>query len=145
MANGVPSLMAFCYTAIRKVYKEDRGMFAQDKEYTGSITIEERRRIEQWFVREYGLTGDDEARIKRLKELEVMLGVDSAYTADTPIESLELSSRLERWLKASDIYWVSDLEQMTWKDILKIRNIGELSAAELRQKLSENGIELSEE
>lgn len=119
-------------------------MFA-NKEYTGDITIEERRRIEQWFVREYGLTGDDESRIKRLKELETMLGVDSEHTDDTPIGSLGLSSRLERWLKASGIFWLSDFEQMTWKDILKIRNIGELSAAELRKKLSENGIELPEE
>lgn len=120
-------------------------MFAQDKEYTGDITIEERRRIEQWFVREYGLTGDDGPRIRRLKELEAILGVDSEHTDDTPIESLRLSSRLERWLKASGIYWISDLNQMTWKDILKLRNIGELSAAELRQKLSDHGMELPEE
>ena len=71
-------------------------MFA-NKEYTGDITIEERRRIEQWFVREYG------------------------------------------------ICWVSDFNQMTWKDIMNIRNIGKLSAAELRKKLGENGIELPEQ
>lgn len=119
-------------------------MFA-NKEYTGDITIEERRRIEQWFVREYGLTEDDEPRVKRLKELEAMLGVDSEHTDDMPLRDLGLSSRLERWLKASGICWVSDFNQMTWKDIMNIRNIGKLSAAELRKKLGENGIELPEQ
>ncbi len=58
----------------------------------------------------------------------------------TPIEKLELSPRTLNCLKRSHISKVGEVLDMTDEDLLKIRNFGEKSLVELKEKLIEHGI-----
>ena len=64
----------------------------------------------------------------------------SPETYQTPIERLDLSPRTMNCLKRAHIGKVGELLQMSDQDLLKIRNFGEKSLTELRDKLSEQGI-----
>ncbi|MCH7605537.1 MAG: DNA-directed RNA polymerase subunit alpha [Chloroflexi bacterium] len=57
-----------------------------------------------------------------------------------PIERLELSPRTLNCLKRAHITKVGEVLEMSDDELLKIRNFGEKSLAELRDKLSERGI-----
>jgi DNA-directed RNA polymerase subunit alpha len=58
----------------------------------------------------------------------------------TPIERLELSPRTLNCLKRAHITKVGEVLEMSDDELLKIRNFGEKSLTELRDKLSERGI-----
>lgn len=58
----------------------------------------------------------------------------------TPIERLELSPRTLNCLKRAHITKVGEVLEMSDDDLLKIRNFGDKSLEELRQKLAERGI-----
>ncbi|MED5405778.1 MAG: DNA-directed RNA polymerase subunit alpha, partial [Chloroflexota bacterium] len=58
----------------------------------------------------------------------------------TPIEKLELSPRTLNCLKRSHISKVGEVLEMSDEDLLKIRNFGEKSLVELREKLAEHGV-----
>ena len=58
----------------------------------------------------------------------------------TPIERLELSPRTLNCLKRAHITKVGEVLEMQDEELLKIRNFGEKSLTELRDKLSERGI-----
>ena len=58
----------------------------------------------------------------------------------TPIERLELSPRTLNCLKRAHITKVGEVLEMSDEDLLKIRNFGEKSLEELREKLAERGI-----
>jgi DNA-directed RNA polymerase subunit alpha len=58
----------------------------------------------------------------------------------TPIERLDLSHRTLNCLKRAHIAKVGDVLEMTDEELLKIRNFGEKSLTELREKLAERGI-----
>lgn len=58
----------------------------------------------------------------------------------TPIERLELSPRTLNCLKRAHITKVGEVLDMSDDDLLKIRNFGEKSLEELREKLVERGI-----
>ncbi len=58
----------------------------------------------------------------------------------TPIERLELSPRTLNCLKRAHITKVGEVLEMSDDDLLKIRNFGEKSLEELREKLAERGI-----
>lgn len=58
----------------------------------------------------------------------------------TPIEKLELSPRTLNCLKRAHITKVGEVLEMSDDELLKIRNFGEKSLTELRDKLSERGI-----
>jgi len=58
----------------------------------------------------------------------------------TPIEKLELSPRTLNCLKRAQIHRVGEVLEMSDDDLLKIRNFGEKSLDELREKLAEHGI-----
>ncbi|HEU0022518.1 MAG TPA: DNA-directed RNA polymerase subunit alpha [Dehalococcoidia bacterium] len=58
----------------------------------------------------------------------------------TPIERLELSPRTLNCLKRAHITKVGEVLEMTDDDLLKIRNFGDRSLEELREKLAERGI-----
>ena len=57
-----------------------------------------------------------------------------------PIEKLDLSSRTLNCLKRGHIGRVGEILEMSDDDLLKIRNFGEKSLDELREKLAEHGI-----
>ena len=58
----------------------------------------------------------------------------------TPIERLDLSPRTLNCLKRAHITKVGEVLEMADDELFKIRNFGEKSLAELRDKLSERGI-----
>ena len=58
----------------------------------------------------------------------------------TPIERLELSPRTLNCLKRAQINRVGEVLEMSDDDLLKIRNFGDKSLQELREKLAERGI-----
>ena len=58
----------------------------------------------------------------------------------TPIDKLELSPRTLNCLKRAHITKVGEVLEMADDDLLKIRNFGEKSLTELREKLAERGI-----
>ena len=58
----------------------------------------------------------------------------------TPIERLDLSPRTLNCLKRAHITKVGEVLEMADDDLLKIRNFGEKSLVELRDKLAERGI-----
>ena len=63
----------------------------------------------------------------------------------TPIEKLELSPRTLNCLKRSHISKVGEVLEMSDEELLKIRNFGEKSLVELKEKLAEHGVtDLSE-
>jgi len=66
--------------------------------------------------------------------------VVSPETFQTPIEKLELSPRTLNCLKRSHISKVGEVLEMTDNELLKIRNFGEKSLVELKEKLIEHGI-----
>lgn len=58
----------------------------------------------------------------------------------TPIERLDLSPRTLNCLKRAHITKVGEVLEMSDDDLLKIRNFGDKSLEELREKLTERGI-----
>ena len=58
----------------------------------------------------------------------------------TPIDRLELSPRTLNCLKRAHITKVGEVLEMSDEDLLKIRNFGDKSLTELREKLAERGI-----
>ena len=66
--------------------------------------------------------------------------VVSPETFQTPIDRLELSPRTLNCLKRAHITKVGEVLEMADEDLLKIRNFGEKSLTELREKLAERGL-----
>ncbi|GAB4435145.1 MAG: DNA-directed RNA polymerase subunit alpha [Chloroflexi bacterium OHK40] len=58
---------------------------------------------------------------------------------DTPIEELDLSTRTYNCLKRADITKVGQVLQMDEKALLSVRNLGQKSMEEIRDKLNERG------
>lgn len=57
------------------------------------------------------------------------------------IEQLDLSVRLFNSLKRSGIYTVAQIIKMTEEDVMRLRSLGRKSFKELKEKLSEHGLE----
>jgi DNA-directed RNA polymerase subunit alpha len=57
-----------------------------------------------------------------------------------PIEQLELSQRTYNCLKRSQITKVGQILQMNENELLSLRNFGQKSLVELREKLREHGV-----
>ena len=66
--------------------------------------------------------------------------VVSPEVFQTPIDRLELSPRTLNCLKRAHITKVGEVLDMSDEDLLKIRNFGDKSLNELREKLAERGI-----
>lgn len=61
---------------------------------------------------------------------------------ETPIEELELSTRTYNCLKKTKIFTVGDIIEKSAEELLEIRNFGETSLEEIRQKLKERNLKL---
>ncbi len=60
---------------------------------------------------------------------------------DMKIEQLDLSVRLFNSLKRSGIYTVGQIIRLTEEDVMRFRSLGRKSFKELKEKLSEHGLE----
>jgi DNA-directed RNA polymerase subunit alpha len=58
----------------------------------------------------------------------------------TPLEDLDLSVRAFNCLKAAKINSLSELVQYEQEDLMKFRNFGQKSLAEIEQVLGERGL-----
>jgi DNA-directed RNA polymerase subunit alpha len=63
-----------------------------------------------------------------------------SHVLDMPIEQLDLSQRTYNCLKRSQITKVGQVLQMTEDELLSLRNFGQKSLEELRQRLGEHGL-----
>ena len=61
------------------------------------------------------------------------------------IEELELSVRSSNCLRRANIDTVEKLTQKTEEDMMKVRNLGRKSLNEIKRKLAEMGLSLSQE
>lgn len=109
----------------------------------GSITPEEGVSIGAKIMLEHlnlfiGLGSD-------LNEMEFMIEKDEGRkekALEMTIEELELSVRSFNCLKRASINTVEELTQRTEEDMMKVRNLGMKSLVEVKNKLSELGLEL---
>lgn len=67
---------------------------------------------------------------------------DLARRLDTPIEDLDLSVRSRHCLDSENIVTVRDLVRCTEADLLKVRNFGKTSLAEIKKKLATLNLQL---
>ncbi|HEV2121348.1 MAG TPA: DNA-directed RNA polymerase subunit alpha C-terminal domain-containing protein, partial [Chloroflexota bacterium] len=65
-----------------------------------------------------------------------------AELADLSVDDLELSNRTLNCLKRNSITRVGQLAAMTEDDLLHLRNFGDKSLQELRDKLAERGVHI---
>jgi DNA-directed RNA polymerase subunit alpha len=65
--------------------------------------------------------------------------------ADVPVEDLDLSVRALNCLKANDVTKVGQLVAMRQEDLLTLRNFGQKSLDEIREKLIERELVTAEE
>ena len=69
----------------------------------------------------------------------------SAKVMDMSIEDLDLSVRSFNCLKRAGIHTVSELTKKTEDDMMKVRNLGKKSLDEVKKKLEELGLSLTED
>ena len=69
---------------------------------------------------------------------------DSSKVLEMTIEDLDLSVRSFNCLKRANINKVADLADKTEEDMMKVRNLGRKSLEEVKKKLEELGLALSE-
>jgi DNA-directed RNA polymerase subunit alpha len=68
------------------------------------------------------------------------VGSIPTHVMDMPIDQLDLSQRTYNCLKRSQITKVGQVLQMTEDELLSLRNFGQKSLEELREKLREHGV-----
>ena len=125
-------------------------------EYTrvGQVTDYERLIIEVWTDRTISPLDAVHTAAKVLMDHSALLigagevnsETDSPNNSDIPaeiynvaVEKLELSSRTLNCLKRAGINKVGEVLEMSDHELLKIRNLGEKSLVELKEKLAEHG------
>lgn len=79
------------------------------------------------------------------EKVEIEQGIEATQnetaniTEDAPIEVLALSTRPFKCLKKSGIDTIAQLKELSWEEICGIRNMGILSAEEIKSKLEQFG------
>lgn len=114
----------------------------------GTITPDEAvTRTAQILVEQFRLFGQLMPSVE--EPVEIVRPVGTAATLQVPpelaemsVDDLELSNRTLNCLKRNSITKVGQLASMTEDDLLHLRNFGEKSLDELRDKLLERGVRL---
>lgn len=96
------------------------------------------------LIKHFALFSDKSMEIETIKESEVEQ-VDEELLhmrklLKTPLHDLDLSVRAYNCLKAADIKTLGDLVQLEISDMMKFRNFGKKSLAELEQLVAEKGL-----
>jgi DNA-directed RNA polymerase subunit alpha len=73
---------------------------------------------------------------------EVPIGGPESEVLDTPIEDLQLSVRSLNCLKRAGIRTLGELLTYSEDDIMKLKNFGQKSLDEIKDKLVERGLSL---
>lgn len=69
----------------------------------------------------------------------------TTVSAETPITELGLSVRSGKCMRALGITTIAELIARSGKELLKCKNFGATSLAEIREKLAERGFKLKDE
>jgi DNA-directed RNA polymerase subunit alpha len=85
-------------------------------------------------IADFNRTSNDQEVASEVKGLAI-----PADIYDTPIEELDLSTRTYNCLKRADITKVGQVLEMDEKALLSVRNLGQKSMEEIRDKLIERG------
>ena len=92
----------------------------------------------------FGINGEREH--KTYKEILEKAKADIARLKDDPrksfLESLDLSTRAVNVLHRNNVYDLNDLAGLSKTDLVRMRNIGRKTAAEIEEKAAEFGIKL---
>ena len=88
-----------------------------------------------------GVTEDEEEEAGTFLEPQEN---DSAKVLDLTIEDLDLSVRSYNCLKRANINTVQDLTEKTEEEMIKVRNLGRKSLEEVKKKLQELNLSLSQ-
>jgi DNA-directed RNA polymerase subunit alpha len=102
----------------------------------GTITPDEAvRQASQILVRHFSLIADYHAIVAELEKPPLSSYPIPPKVYDIPIEELDLSVRAYNCLKRSNITKVGQVLSMNEEDLLAVRNFGEKSLQELRERL----------
>ncbi len=86
------------------------------------------------FQQESGLAVEEQVQLPDAEELNKKL--------ELPISALDLSARAYNCLESENIRTLRDLVKRSEEEMLKVRNFGKTSLAEIKTKLQEFGLEL---
>jgi DNA-directed RNA polymerase subunit alpha len=92
------------------------------------------------LIDSFALFDDLQAPTRRSDRQGLGSGPVPSRVFDMPIEQLELSQRTYNCLKRSQITKVGQILQMSEDELLSLRNFGQKSLTELREKLREHGV-----
>lgn len=92
------------------------------------------------LIDQFALFQELQAPQRRAEKQGLGTGPVPSRIFDMPIEQLELSQRTYNCLKRSQITKVGQILQMSENELLSLRNFGQKSLVELREKLREHGV-----
>lgn len=131
--------------------------FVSEHTRIGQVTTYDRLVIEIWtdgtmhpeealsrsadiLVRQFSLLAERERGPQRLEKQPLGTSVLPPRVYETPIEELELSVRAFNCLKRAGITKVGQILDMSENELLNVRNFGQKSLEELRQRLAQRGL-----
>jgi DNA-directed RNA polymerase subunit alpha len=88
-----------------------------------------------------GLEGGSYSRVRR-EILETLKGTVPESTLNKPISVLELSVRARKALQLLNIASLGELAARTEAELMGVKNFGQTSLIEIKQKLAEHGLSL---
>ncbi|MBM4043665.1 MAG: tetratricopeptide repeat protein [Planctomycetes bacterium] len=97
------------------------------------------------MLSQYGLRlGQALEEVKKPDETEAIPSVGDREALDRPLAELGLCVRAKRCMDKLEIHTIGDLVQKTEQELLDCKNFGQTSLKEVREKLQELGLSLSE-
>lgn len=92
------------------------------------------------LIDHFSIIADLQAPARRGEKPTLGAGAVPSRIQEMPIEQLDLSARTYNCLKRSGITRVGQILQMSEQELLSLRNFGQKSLQELRERLAEHGI-----
>ena len=97
------------------------------------------------LIEQFSVFTDLQAPQRRADRGSLATGSIPSHILDMPIEQLDLSQRTYNCLKRSQITKVGQVMQMSEDELLSLRNFGQKSLEELRERLRQHGLLTEEE
>jgi len=92
------------------------------------------------LIEQFSVFTDLQAPTRRADRGSLATGSIPSHILDMPIEQLDLSQRTYNCLKRSQITKVGQVMQMSEDELLSLRNFGQKSLEELRERLRQHGL-----
>ena len=92
------------------------------------------------LIEQFSVFTDLQAPQRRADRGSLATGSIPSHILDMPIEQLDLSQRTYNCLKRSQITKVGQVMQMSEDELLSLRNFGQKSLEELRERLRQHGL-----